>query len=104
MKPMKFVSWERQRGELIKVGDLTITPESQVLQIRLPFGGYVWHRPVQVVVEADGAPEAVSGRDLQTIPIPDVTRRALWVILGLSILVNLLLSSRKNRKLNTQRG
>lgn len=81
----------------MRVGDLVITPQSEVLQVQLPFGGFVWHRPVRVVVEGNGEPEAASGRNAQIIPIPDVTRQALWAILGLSILVNLLLSSRRKR-------
>ncbi|HRQ39024.1 MAG TPA: hypothetical protein PLD25_14035 [Chloroflexota bacterium] len=94
---MKFVSWEIQSGESVRVGDLLITPQSQVFQVRLPVGGFVWHRPVRVVVEGNGRPEADAGRDSQTIPIPDITRQVLWAILGLSILVNLLLSSRRRR-------
>ncbi len=81
----------------MRVGDLMVTPQSQVLQVQLPVGGFVWHRPIGVVVEGNGEPEAALGRDAQIIPIPDVTRQALWAILGLSILVNLLLSSRRKR-------
>lgn len=98
----RFFSWETKRGEPVQVGDWVVTPQSQVLAVQLPFGGFVWHRPVSVVVEgyneskpASGEPEAALGRDPQIIPIPDVTRQALWAILGLSILVNLVLSSRR---------
>lgn len=93
----KFFSWETKRGKPMRVGDLVITPQSEVLQVQLPFGGFVWHRPVSVVVEGNGETAAGSGRDAQIIPIPDVTRQVLWAILGLSILVNLLLSSRRKR-------
>ncbi|MBE7530804.1 MAG: hypothetical protein HND44_24655 [Chloroflexi bacterium] len=91
----KFFSWETKRGEPVRVGDWVVTPQSQVLAVQLPFGGFVWHRPVSVVVEGYGEPEAASGRDPQIIPIPDVTRQALWAILGLSLLVNLLFSGRR---------
>ncbi|MBX3060901.1 MAG: hypothetical protein KF770_30940 [Anaerolineae bacterium] len=91
----RFFSWETKRGEPVQVGDWVVTPQSQVLAVQLPFGGFVWHRPVNVMVEGYNESESASGRDLQIIPIPDVTRQALWAILGLSILVNLALSSRR---------
>lgn len=97
-----FFSWETKRGEPVQVGDWVVTPQSQVLAVQLPFGGFVWHRSVSVVVEgndepnaASDSPDAASGRNLQFIPIPDVTRQALWAILGLSLLAHLLLSSRR---------
>lgn len=80
----EFFSWQNKSSETIQVDDLNVTLQSQVLQIRIPpFGGYVWHRPVAVIVEGNGDP--------QTIPILDVTRRAIWAFMGLTILVNLLL-------------
>lgn len=92
----RFFSWETMSGESVRVGEWTITPQSQVLQVRLPFGGFVWHRPVRVVVERGGS-GSVASRTSQTISIPDVTRQALWAILGLSIVINLLLSRSRNR-------
>jgi hypothetical protein len=48
-----------------------VTPESQVLEVRLPFGGlrFVWQRPTAVVVE-----QGVHG--IQRLPILDFTRVA----------------------------
>jgi hypothetical protein len=71
------------------VNGRTITPQSQLLQIRLPFGGFVWHRPVGVLVDEG------DGRPTQTIPIPDITRRALWILLILAILVYLFVLMRR---------
>jgi hypothetical protein len=90
-----IISWRTQTAVPVRVNGRTITPQSQVLQIRLPFGGFVWHRPLAVLVEeGDGEPEAASGRT-QTIPITDVTRRALWTLLALTILVNLFVFMRR---------
>ncbi len=50
------------------VGDTTLTPQSQVLTIRWPNGGWVWNRPVAVLVEQDG--------EVERLPIVDVTRYA----------------------------
>jgi hypothetical protein len=61
----------------LTVGDLTLTPQSQVLTIRLPFGGFVWHRPTAVLVERAGRVDRVR--------IVDVTRLVEVGLLGLSI-------------------
>jgi len=86
----QFFSWQKKSGEPIKTGGFIVTPQSQVLEVRLPFGGFVWHRPVSVVVEREGEVAKGDGRESQIIPITDVTRQALWAISGLAILVNLL--------------
>lgn len=49
--PKGIIRWQTLSGEPITVGDVTITPQSQALIIRLPFGGLVWNRPVAVLVE-----------------------------------------------------
>jgi len=74
--------WETLTGEPIIVGDTTVTPNSHVLSIRLPFGGLVWNRPAAVVVERNGQTERIA--------ILDVTRLAVWSILALSVAVTLL--------------
>lgn len=68
MKIGSFLQWERHTGEPLTVGDVTVTPESQALSLRLPFGGFVWNRPAAVLVD--------DGNGRQRMPIPDVTRTA----------------------------
>lgn len=58
--------WQRISGQPLAVNGLTITPQSRALTIRLPFGGFVWHRPTSVVVEQNG--------QVKRLPIVDVTR------------------------------
>ena len=83
--------WETLTGEPIIVGDTTVTPNSHVLSIRLPFGGLVWNRPAAVVVERNGQTERIA--------ILDVTRVVLWSITGLSLAVTLFtwLAHRRRR-------
>jgi hypothetical protein len=65
----------------IEVGGTRVTPESQVLEVRLPFGGlcFIWHRPTAVTVEH-------AGRAIQRLPIVDLTRLAQASALVLAIL------------------
>lgn len=86
-------------GDPITIGDVTITPQSQALTIRWPRGGWVWNRPVGVLVERDGQTER--------IPIVDVTRVAQWAMLGVSALCSIAIvgqflthSARKRRAEN----
>ncbi len=67
---------ETQSGTPATFGNLTVTPESQALVLRLPFGGFVWNRPTAVLLETEG--------ERQHIPIVDVTRIAQ---LALAVLV-----------------
>lgn len=76
----EFVSWQKKSGKPVQVGDVSVTPQSQVLQVRLPFGGFVWQRPVAVVVERHG-------RAAETLAIVDVTRLA-YTCLALVALIS----------------
>jgi hypothetical protein len=62
------VRWETSHGDRVSVGELTVTPLSQALSVRWSHGGWLWNRPVGVLVERDGRTER--------IPIIDVTRAA----------------------------
>ena len=87
--------WQTISGEEVTVGDLSVTPQSQALTVRLPFGGLVWNRPVAVLVERGGGTER--------IPIVDVTRVALLGLLGLSSVFSIIvfvLSARRRRSQN----
>lgn len=63
-------------GSPVQAGDITVTPQSQALIVRVPFGGLVWQRPTAILVERAG----------QTfrIPIVDVTRVIQFALLGAS--------------------
>jgi len=86
------VQWQTISGEEVTVGDVTLTPQSQALILRLPNGGLVWNRPVAVLVKRNGQTERV--------PVVDVTRVAQLTLLGLglvSTIVTIILSIRKRR-------
>lgn len=91
----EIFEWRTISGDKIAIGDTTITPQSQALIVRWPNGGFVWNRPVAVLVERDEGTER--------IPIVDVTRLAQWGLLGLSLvffMVTLLLPLRRGRDRN----
>ncbi len=65
-------------AEPVTVHDVTVTPRSRALVVRLPKGGLVWNRPTAVLVEQDG--------QARRIPIVDVTRLLQVGLLGLAVL------------------
>jgi hypothetical protein len=73
----KMFQLETYSGEAMTLGDATITPQSQALAVRWPNGGFVWNRPLAILVERDGATER--------IPIVDVTLMAQSALLGLTV-------------------
>jgi hypothetical protein len=89
---------ETHSGEPVTVGDIRLTPQSQALTIRWPtirwpFGGFVWNRPVAVLVE--------EGDESERIPIVDVTLVAQVALLALGAafaLTTLILSATIRRK------
>lgn len=90
-----FFQWETTSGQPMTVGDLSITPQSQALTIRWPFGGFVWNRPVAVLVAQDG--------DTERIPVTDVTLMAhlgLFVLSVLFTLIGVLSAGRRGRDQN----
>ena len=79
-------------GKEITAGDITVTPQSQALTLRWRGGGWVWNRPVAVLVEREG--------DSERIPIIDVTRMAQVGLYGLGLcltVLTLLVSARRRR-------
>jgi hypothetical protein len=89
------IQWQTVSGEAVKVGDVALTPQSHALTVRWPNGGFVWNRPVAVLVERGGQTER--------IPVVDVTRIAQLTLLGLGFvftIVTLMLSIRKRRDKN----
>ena len=82
MADRKFISWQAVDGETTELSGFRITPRSQALAVRVPFGGFVWNRPVAVKVETDGVE--------QDIPIVDATRVtqiAIYIMAGVVALL-----------------
>ncbi|MFC2053860.1 hypothetical protein ACFLV7_06115 [Chloroflexota bacterium] len=90
-----FIQTETRAGETITKGGTKIVPFSKSLRVQIPglYGGLIWNRPATLlVVSSDG--------DEQIIPIVDVTRQALWALLGVSLAVFpliMLISQRRNK-------
>jgi hypothetical protein len=79
-----FIRLETQLGEPLTVGGTTLTPQSQALSVRWPRGGFVWNRPIGVIVERGG--------QTQRRPIVDVTRVATWSLAGLTLLFSVIIA------------
>ncbi len=75
-----YLRWSTIEGQPLKAGNMVVTPISQSLIVRLPFGGFIWNRPVAIRVENEAGEERIA--------IVDVTRRIqLGLILsGLGLL------------------
>jgi hypothetical protein len=69
---------ETLTGKSVKVKDTELRVRSQVVQLRFPFisGGLIWNRPVAVLVRTPDGQE-------QIVPIPDVTRTVVLLLMGL---------------------
>jgi len=63
----------------ITIGNVTVTPRSSAVVIRLPIGGFVWNRPTGITVRR--------GDVTEDIPIRDVTRIVQLVLLGMTALM-----------------
>lgn len=68
-KLQDFIRWETHTTDAAVIGGKAVQLESQSLSLRLPLGGFVWHRPTAVLVHPH-----------ERIPIVDVTRIALWAL------------------------
>ena len=79
---MQLIQKETRTGVPITVGERTITPQSEAVSVRLPFGGLVWNRPTAVHI--------TQNNQTITVPITDPTRQALWALAGVGVVVSLL--------------
>jgi len=77
VKLREMVEWQEHVGDTLALGNVSLTPLSQALVIRTPIGGYVWNRPVAVLVERDGQE--------QRLPILNVILMARLAALGLGL-------------------
>ncbi len=77
-----LIMWETQSSTPIQVDNMTITPQTKSLSVRLPYGGFVWNRPSGVLIEENGRTEYQ--------PIVDVTRTAVIALFAITLFVSLL--------------
>ncbi len=89
--PNSMFEIRTQVSDPIAVGSSKIVLRSRAIQIRLPFGGLVWNRPLSVSVET------ADGREIEA-PVQDVTRMVLWALLALTVVSALLISSARAKK------
>lgn len=83
----QIFSLQTADGETIVLSGYQVTPQSQALTIRLPFGGFVWNRPVAVKVKTDTSEE--------TIPIVDATLVTKIAIYLFAAFLTLILMRRR---------
>jgi len=81
-------------GQPVTVESVTVTPQSQALIVRLPIGGFVWNRPIAILVERD--------ETAKRFPIVDITRILQLGLLGFSLVLSIVslvkFSQRKERR------
>jgi hypothetical protein len=91
----RIVQWQTVSGCPVTVDDVRLTPQSQSLTLCWPYGGWVWNRPVAILVERAGQTER--------IPIVDVTRTVQLGLLSCSLvfgMVTVVLTKRRRRNRN----
>src|SRR5260221_316338 len=79
-----LVQWHKASGQPVVVHDLTLTPQSQVLIVRFPWGAWVWHRPTAIQVEHNGR--------VEQLPIVDLTRLIQLGLVGLGVVIITIIS------------
>ena len=91
MKGFKeMVRLQTVSGQPVTQLDTIVTAQTQVLTVRLPVGGFVWNRPVAVLVERDGR--------IERIPIVDITRLGQLGMLGLGLFFSFMIWLRSPRR------
>ena len=99
VKLKNIVSQQTLTGEKTTIGQISVTPQSQVLLIRWPYGGLIWNRPQAILVEQDG--------QMERIRIMNMTRMSQLGLLGLTLIFcmiillmqyDLLVVAKKGRK------
>ncbi len=61
------------------IGTQRITPKMQTIGLRWRGGGWLWQFPLAVDVE-----DTQTG-DVQRVPIPDITRTAVWLCTAITL-------------------
>jgi hypothetical protein len=80
-------------GERVTAGETSLTPVSRALVVRLGHNGFVWNRPVAVLVEEGGV--------TRRLPVVDYTRWILWGLAALGLLF--ALAARPEEKRSSRR-
>lgn len=90
---MLAIEREIRTGEPVQVGDFELTPQTNVLQIRLPghHAGLIWNRPRAVLVKTPDGQES-------TLPVRDVTRIVIWSMLAGGLLGSIMIGLMNRRK------
>jgi hypothetical protein len=87
-----IIQWRTVSGSPVTVGGVTVIPQSQALTLRWPFGGFVWNRPVAILVERGGL------RSVERVPVVDVTRIAQLGLLSFSLVFSIAVLTRAARR------
>jgi len=77
-------------GEAVTVGDVTVTPCSHALVVRLPVGGFVWNQPTSVLV--------ARGDRTKRRPVIDVTMAVGLAALLMGIFAGLVVRGARKRR------
>jgi len=90
---MPIIRTEIVTGEPELVGDVEITPQTQVLKIKIPGypAGLIWNRPKAVIVRTSDGKE-------NNLPVTDVTRLVVWAMLAGGLLGALAIGLMRRRK------
>jgi hypothetical protein len=91
MSPQR-VQLQTRSAEPLLLGNVTLIPQAQALVVRWPHGGWVWNRPVAVLVERNG--------QVERIPIRNITKLIQWSLLAFTIgfIALTWIQTRKERK------
>jgi hypothetical protein len=72
-----LIRYETHAGEPISIKGAKLVPFTQVLSIKIPgmLGGFLWERPVSVLVQKADGEEII-------LPVQDITRIVIWALSG----------------------
>ena len=83
---------QTKSGLALKVGEVSVTPQSQALTVRWPKGGWVWNRPHKIIIQ--------QGEEITNVPVADPTRiiqLVFYVFSVLFVVIGVILNNRKRR-------
>ena len=89
----RFWIWRTYSAPTEEIGSYRITPVAQLIGLKWRGGGWLWQFPIAMEVETEGSHER--------LPIPHVTRTAIWLLYGLvtvALLIVILILWRKRRQ------
>ena len=82
-KPERIFNISTLTGEPHQIGHINVVPQSQAWVLRGSGWGFVWNRPLAVLVEQQG--------QVSRIPVVDVTRWVILTLFGLVLLQGIFL-------------